>query len=108
MRRLEAMVEAAWNLTEPYRPMAHVSDADRELLHADHAHMLEAFTAGDVAALMATASAHHDRLLAAVRAALTGGDADHRGADRGKPLSRPVDPVYTGSCSDFQTRSNIC
>ena len=106
MRRLEAMVEAAWNLTEPYRPMAHVSDADRELLHADHAQCCEAFTAGDVAALMATASAHHDRLLAAV-AALRAATPTIEELT-GKPLSRPVDPVYTGSCSDFQTRSNIC
>jgi DNA-binding GntR family transcriptional regulator len=68
MRRLEAMVESAWNLTEPYRPMSAISDAEREVLHADHGVMLEAFTAGDAKALLASASAHHGRLLAAVAA----------------------------------------
>ncbi len=68
MRRLEAMVESAWNLTEPYQPMAHISAAEREQLHTDHGVMLEAFTAGDAAALLQTASTHHDRLLAAVAA----------------------------------------
>jgi DNA-binding GntR family transcriptional regulator len=68
MRRLEAMVESAWNLTEPYRPMSAISDAEREQLHADHDVMLHAFTAGDAKALLAAASMHHDRLLAAVAA----------------------------------------
>jgi DNA-binding GntR family transcriptional regulator len=68
MRRLEAMVESAWNLTEPYRPMSAISDAEREQLHADHDVMLDAFTAGDAKALLAAASMHHDRLLAAVAA----------------------------------------
>lgn len=68
MLRLEAMVESAWNLTEPYQPMAHISDAEREQLHADHAAMLEAYAAGDRPTLLARASAHHDRLLAAVSA----------------------------------------
>lgn len=66
MHRLERMVESAWNLTEPYRPMSAISDAERELLHADHRVMLDAFTAGDAKALLASASTHHDRLLAAV------------------------------------------
>lgn len=66
MHRLEALVVSAWNLTEPYQPMAHVSDAHREQLHSDHGEMLEAFIAGDSAALLALAAAHHDRLLAAV------------------------------------------
>jgi len=68
MRRLEAMVESAWNLTEAYRPMAFISDTERELLHADHGEMLDAFTAGNAAALLALATAHHERLLAAVAA----------------------------------------
>jgi DNA-binding GntR family transcriptional regulator len=71
MHRLEAMVNSAWNLTEPYRPMAHVSDADRAQLHTDHEGMLEAFTARDVPALLARASTHHERLLGAV-ASLSG------------------------------------
>jgi DNA-binding GntR family transcriptional regulator len=68
MRRLEAMVESAWNLTEPYRPMSSISDAERGLLHADHQVMLDAFTAGDAKALLTAASTHHDRLLSAVAA----------------------------------------
>lgn len=68
MRRLETMVESAWNLTEPYRPMSAISDGERELLHADHRVMLEAFVAGEAKALLSAASAHHDRLLAAVAA----------------------------------------
>lgn len=66
MRRLTAMVESAWNLTEPYRPMAHVADADRARLHADHSEMLAAFIAGDAARLLAGATAHHGRLLDAI------------------------------------------
>jgi DNA-binding GntR family transcriptional regulator len=68
MRRLESIVQSAWNLTEPYRPMSSISDAEREQLHVDHGRMLEAFTAGDAPALLACAAAHHDRLLAAVAA----------------------------------------
>jgi DNA-binding GntR family transcriptional regulator len=68
MRRLEAMVESAWNLTEPYQPMAHISDTEREQLHLDHGVMLQAFTDGDAPALLEVASTHHDRLLAAVAA----------------------------------------
>jgi DNA-binding GntR family transcriptional regulator len=66
MRRFTAMVGAAWNLTESYRPMARVSDADRRRLHADHAAMLSAFVAGDAASLLQCATAHHGRLLAAL------------------------------------------
>ena len=66
MRRFTAMVEAAWNLTESYRPMARVSDADRRRLHADHAAMLAAFVAGDAASLLECAATHHGRLLGAL------------------------------------------
>jgi DNA-binding GntR family transcriptional regulator len=66
MRRFTAMVGSAWNLTESYRPMARVSDADRRRLHADHAAMLTAFVAGDAAGLLACAAEHHGRLLGAL------------------------------------------
>ena len=62
MPRFRAMVESAWNLTEPYRPMAHLTDAVRCRLRDDHRDMLTAFVAGDAAALLAVATAHHDRL----------------------------------------------
>ena len=51
MRRFVGMVESAWNLTESYRPMALLSDADRQRLHADHGEMLAAFVARDAAVL---------------------------------------------------------
>jgi DNA-binding GntR family transcriptional regulator len=66
MRRFGAMVESAWNLTESYRPMAHLTDADRERLHADHREMLAAFVTGDAETLLARAAAHHRRLLDAI------------------------------------------
>src|SRR4051812_44621516 len=40
MNRLLDMFESAWNLTEPLQPMAHVPDAERVTLHADHEGML--------------------------------------------------------------------
>jgi DNA-binding GntR family transcriptional regulator len=66
MRRFVGMVESAWNLTESYRPMAQLTDADRQRLHADHGEMLAAFVAGDAAALLSCATVHHRRLLDAV------------------------------------------
>jgi DNA-binding GntR family transcriptional regulator len=66
MRRFVGMVEAAWNLTESYRPMAHLTDADRQRLHADHREMLAAFVAGDAPALLSCAAEHHRRLLDAI------------------------------------------
>ena len=66
MRRFTAMVGSAWNLTESYRPMARVSDADRRRLHVDHAAMLKAFVAGDAGSLLDCAAAHHGRLLGAL------------------------------------------
>src|SRR4029077_16301114 len=49
MRRFVGMVESAWNLTESYRPMAHLSDAVRQLFHATHGQMLTPLCAGDSA-----------------------------------------------------------
>ncbi|GAA5121520.1 GntR family transcriptional regulator [Pseudonocardia adelaidensis] len=62
MHRLQAMLESAWNLTEPYQPMAQVPLADRRALHAEHARMLEAFLACDAAALREHAARHHEHL----------------------------------------------
>jgi DNA-binding GntR family transcriptional regulator len=74
MRRFVGMVESAWNLTESYRPMALLSDDDRERLHADHGEMLSAFVARDAPSLLSCAAAHHRRLLDAI-AAFPPGDA---------------------------------
>ena len=62
MRRLLGMLEAAWNLTEPLRPMAHLTDPERERLHADHQRLLEAFLARDPEGLLAATGMHYDRL----------------------------------------------
>jgi DNA-binding GntR family transcriptional regulator len=66
MHRLLHMLEAAWNVTEPVQSMVHVSPADRAVLHADHRAMLEAFLAGDVAALLAVSEQHAARLNAVI------------------------------------------
>jgi DNA-binding GntR family transcriptional regulator len=62
MRRLQAMLESAWNLTEPYQPMAQVPPEERRALHAEHARMLEAFVARDAAGLREQAARHHEHL----------------------------------------------
>lgn len=70
MHRLLHMLESAWNVTEPVRPMGRLSAAERAALHSGHEAMLRAFVAGDGAAL-AAASAHHD---AELRAAVARAD----------------------------------
>lgn len=62
MARLVHMLESAWNITEPVRPMVHVDSRDRAELHADHGRMLAAFRAGDTEALLAAAELHNTRL----------------------------------------------
>lgn len=62
MRRLQAMLESAWNLTEPYQLMSRVGRADRASLHEEHRAMLAAFTGGRTAELLVCAGAHHDHL----------------------------------------------
>lgn len=62
MQRLMHMLQAAWNLTEPVQPMAHISAEDRAALSDDHGRMLTAFVERDRAGLLAAAAEHHDRL----------------------------------------------
>jgi DNA-binding GntR family transcriptional regulator len=62
MQRLLNMFESAWNVTEPFQPMRFVPGPERDQLHTDHREMLEAFTARDGAALLATSGRHHQRL----------------------------------------------
>jgi DNA-binding GntR family transcriptional regulator len=66
MHRLLNMLEAAWNVTEPVQSMVHVGDADRELLHADHCEMVDAFLAGDAELLIDTSQRHAQRLNAVI------------------------------------------
>jgi DNA-binding GntR family transcriptional regulator len=62
MHRLLHMLDSAWNVTEPVQPMLHVSNTSRTALHEDHAVMLQAFRARDLAALLAASTEHHRRL----------------------------------------------
>ena len=66
MHRLQALLESAWNLTEPHRPMAPVPPAERRALHAEHAEMLQAFVSRDAALLGELARRHHEHLRATV------------------------------------------
>src|SRR6478609_3955133 len=62
MHRLLHMVESVWNITEPFQPMAHITDLARGELHAEHREMLRAFLARDVAALQAAGGNHQHHL----------------------------------------------
>ncbi|UXA18580.1 GntR family transcriptional regulator [Mycobacterium sp. SMC-4] len=64
MGRLVRMYESAWNLTEPARPMAHVSDEARHRFHSDHGEMISAFVARDGEALAAASQRHYEHLRA--------------------------------------------
>ena len=61
MQRLLSMLDSAWNLTEPYQPMAHIDPSVRLTLHAEHQEMLSAFTYRDADRLALLAARHqHD------------------------------------------------
>ncbi|MDY6998569.1 MAG: GntR family transcriptional regulator [Actinomycetota bacterium] len=64
MSRLVSMYESAWNLTEPTRPMSHVSDQARQRFHADHGEMIAAFVDRDTDALVAASHRHYEHLRA--------------------------------------------
>ncbi len=66
MPRLVRMVESAWNVTEPVRPMSHASAEQTAALQDEHAAMLSAFLARDADALLALSASHHERLRAMV------------------------------------------
>jgi DNA-binding GntR family transcriptional regulator len=68
MHRLLHMFESAWNVTEPFQPMRYVPGPERDQLHADHQEMLDAFTARDTAALLASSGRHHQRLESVIAA----------------------------------------
>ena len=68
MQRLTHMYEAAWNMTEPARPMSRVDPGGRQLFYDDHDRMLAAFVARDaeepgarVAAALTTTSRRRSR-----------------------------------------------
>ena len=62
MHRLLRMLEGAWNVTEPGRPMSHASPDATHALAGDHAGMLAAFADRDAAALIALSELHYRRL----------------------------------------------
>lgn len=68
MHRLLTMFESAWNVTEPVRPMAHLSVAARATLHRDHGEMLAAFEGRDTSTLLRVAGEHHRRLETSIAA----------------------------------------
>ena len=58
MRPLLAMLESAWNVTEPFQPMALISAEQRRALHAEHHEMLALFLARETDALLGVAARH--------------------------------------------------
>ncbi len=74
MHRLLAMLESAWNLTEPFQLMRHTPPETRRSLQDDHREMADAFAARDAERLLAAAE-RHSRTLEGIVAHLpaTGG-----------------------------------
>ena len=66
MGRMLHMLEAAWNMTEPAQPMAHVGRVEGARFHGDHRCMLDAFVARDAVALLEAAREHHAHLQAMI------------------------------------------
>jgi DNA-binding GntR family transcriptional regulator len=62
MHRLLQMLEGAWNVTEPGRPMSHASPDATAALAGDHVGMLDAFAARDATGLLELTDVHHRRL----------------------------------------------
>lgn len=66
MQRLLHMYESAWNITEPARPMARVSEGGRHQFYDDHDRMVEAFVARDADRLIAESAHHYGHLRDAI------------------------------------------
>jgi DNA-binding GntR family transcriptional regulator len=66
MQRLRYVLESAWNVTEPCRPMAYIGVEERTTLHADHHEMLAAFCDRDGTRLLDVSGRHHERLEASI------------------------------------------
>lgn len=66
MQRLTHMYEAAWNMTEPARPMSRVDTRGRRLFYDDHDRMLAAFVARDAEELVGESQRHYDHLKCAI------------------------------------------
>ncbi len=68
MQRLTHMYEAAWNMTEPARPMSRVDTSGRQLFYDDHERMLSAFVARDAEELVRESQEHYEHLKSAIAA----------------------------------------
>lgn len=68
MQRLVHMYEAAWNLTEPARPMSRLDRAEHAQFCVEHERMMTAFFARDADALVAESDAHYRHLKDALEA----------------------------------------
>ena len=83
MSRLLHMLRSVWNLTEPYQPMAHITDVERQRLHAEHGAMLSAFVARDPDALARLSGSHQHDLEVSIAGLPADGrlfaDGDRRG-----------------------------
>lgn len=66
MQRLVHMYEAAWNMTEPARPMSRVDGTGRGVFYDDHDRMLAAFIARDAALLVSESQEHYEHLKSAI------------------------------------------
>jgi DNA-binding GntR family transcriptional regulator len=66
MQRLLHMYGAAWNLTEPARPMARVARSGWALLHEEHQHMVDAFVDRESDALILLSGQHYEHLREAI------------------------------------------
>ena len=62
MQRLGHMYEAAWNMTEPARPMSRVDTGGRQLFYDDHDRMLAAFVDRDAEELVRESQLHYEHL----------------------------------------------
>ncbi|MPQ98895.1 FCD domain-containing protein [Modestobacter sp. I12A-02628] len=77
MHRLRHVLESAWDATELCRPMAHVPEAERRAMHAEHSEMLAAFTARDEHSLLEASGRHHARLETSIAAIAADAAAGH-------------------------------
>jgi DNA-binding GntR family transcriptional regulator len=68
MQRLTHMYEAAWNMTEPARPMSRVDTSGRQLFYDDHDRMLAAFVGRDADELVRESQDHYEHLKTAISA----------------------------------------
>ena len=94
MRPLLAMLESAWNVTEPFQLMTLVSAEQRRLLHAEHHQMFRHFLDRNAQLLLDVASRHLDHLDSSIAALPvdTGLFSAPSGADE-PPGEPPPDPA---------------